>query len=268
MISIFDRGFLYGDGLFETTRVHLGQPHFWDRHLERLERGATRLQIPLPHTRSEITRFTAELITKNNLPESVLRLNLSRGSGPRGYSINGCDKPTLVMSLHPEPAEGTLINGLRLITSTHRLWAEDPLASFKTTNKLLHILARTEAQQSHADDALLLNTRGEPTEATSSNLFWIDEETICTPPLNSGALDGITRRVVIELCSQLGFAVHEFTTLIPLASAIFLTNSVHGIVEVASLDNRSLPPSPLVNRIRQAYQSLSQHQTIPCASPS
>lgn len=263
-ISVFDRGFLYGDGLFETTRVHLGQPHFWDRHIARLNRGAAHLQIPLCYTKTEIIDFTTDLITKNNLPESVLRLNLSRGIGTRGYSIEGCSSPTLVMSLHPPTAGKPSANGLRLITASQRLLADDPLASFKTTNKLLHILARAESQAAGADDALLFNTRGEPAEATASNLFWIDVETLCTPPLSSGALDGITRRVVLELCAQLGIAARETVAQIPANSAAFLTNSVQGIVDVASLDDRPLLRSPLVDRIRDAYQELTQQQASKC----
>lgn len=262
-VSVFDRGFLYGDGLFETTLVQLGRPNFWSRHLARLRLGAAYLQIPLPYTDAEITNFTAELIAKNNRSEAVLRLNLSRGSGSRGYSIQGCTDPTFVMSLHPTPIDNHSTTGVRVITSTQRLLAGTPLSSFKTNNKLQYILARSEAEAAGADDAILLNTRDETTEATASNLFWIDNQTVCTPTLSSGAIDGITRRIVLELCAELGIATRETSTR-QLADSAFLTNSVQGIVEIRSIDNRPLPQLPLCSQIRQAYQELTQQQPNSC----
>ena len=167
-ISILDRGFLYGDGLFETLRIIGGRPHAWEAHLERLERGAAFLKLRPPLTALEMRRAVEQLVLRNSLPDSVLRLTLTRGPGPRGYSPKNADSPTLLMTMHPVPA--TKPRGLRLVTSSFRLAAADPLAQFKTCNKLVHVLARAEAEARGADDALLLNTRGRLAEATSSNL--------------------------------------------------------------------------------------------------
>ena len=103
VVPLNDRGFLLGDGLFETARVAGGQPFRFAQHLERLSRGADFLKIKLPFTPKEIQKFAVQLIGKNNLAEAVLRLTLTRGAGTRGYSIKGADQPTLAMTLHPLP---------------------------------------------------------------------------------------------------------------------------------------------------------------------
>ena len=138
------------------------------------------------------------------MPEALLRLTLSRGVGKRGYSPQGADHPTLVISLHPAPdADGQPPPAWRVITASSRLPANEALAEFKTCNKLPQILARAEADAAGADEALLLNTNGEVIEASSSNLFWIQNEAICTPSLPSGILAGVTRLVVLGLCRGL-----------------------------------------------------------------
>src|SRR5438874_2265770 len=104
VVSVLDRGFLYGDGLFEAVRIFNGQPFRWFQHLERLQRGAEFLGIKLPFSPDALRGFAEELILQNEMPDSLLRLTLSRGIGPRGYSPKGAEQPTIVMSLHPVPA--------------------------------------------------------------------------------------------------------------------------------------------------------------------
>src|SRR5438034_4703745 len=103
VVSVFDRSFLYGDGLFETLRVYGGKPFCWPQHLDRLQRGAEFLNLRLPLAPEALRGFAAQLIEENHLPESLLRITLSRGVGPRGYSPKGADQPVLIMSLHPAP---------------------------------------------------------------------------------------------------------------------------------------------------------------------
>ncbi|HTH46277.1 MAG TPA: aminotransferase class IV, partial [Candidatus Limnocylindria bacterium] len=132
-VSVFDRSFLYGDGLFESVRVYAGQAFRWPQHLERLHAGAKFLGIRIPFTDAELTTAATELVARNGLPESNLRLVLSRGVGPRGYSPKGADSPTLVMTLHPAPVVSPE-QPMRweLITSSFRIPAGDRLATFKT----------------------------------------------------------------------------------------------------------------------------------------
>src|SRR6185295_5700840 len=132
VVPITDRGFLYGDGLFETLRVSRGQPLQWNRHLARLKRGAEFLRIVLPWPAEDLRTLAVKLIEQNAMPESVLRISLSRGSGSRGYSPAGADNSTFAMTLHfLQP----VLAPIRLATASLRVPANDPLASFKTANK-------------------------------------------------------------------------------------------------------------------------------------
>ena len=256
-ISVFDRGFLYGDGLFETLRVYRGEPFCWQEHLDRLQRGAGFLGIRLPFNESELRVLALRLIQENRMPESLLRITLSRGAGLRGYSPRGADLLNLVMTLHPAPdTTGQAPPQWRVITASFRLPANEPLAQFKTCNKLPQILARSEADAAGADEALLLNTNGEVVEGASSNLFWIRENTIVPPPLASGTLAGVTRLVTLKLCQKLGLPTREAgitSAELQTVQGVFLSLSSWGVVEVVSLDHYNLSRSPWFERIQRAY---------------
>jgi branched-chain amino acid aminotransferase len=256
-VSVFDRSFLYGDGLFETMLVLNGRPFRWARHCERLERGARFLKLNLPFDRETLARSAAELIARNQMPEAVLRLTLSRGVGQRGYSPRGADKPTLVMTLHPLDAATTgLLPRWRARTTSFRLPANEPLAQFKTCNKLAQILARAEAEAAGANEGLLLNTDGCVVEGASSNLFWLEGNTVCTPPVAGGILPGVTRDVVPELCAKLKLQFREADTRpeeLAQSDGVFLSLSTHGIVELVDLDGSPLRSSPMTTLLSQAY---------------
>jgi branched-chain amino acid aminotransferase len=261
VVSVFDRSFLYGDGLFETMRVFRGQPFRWEQHFERLQRGADFLKIKLPFSREALRQFADELITNNKMPDALLRLTLSRGVGVRGYSPKGAGSPTVVMSLHPAPPHD--VNNppprWKLITSSHRLPANEPLAQFKTCNKLAQILARAEAYGAGADEALLLNTDGFVVEGTSSNLFWIEGDTICTPPLAAGILPGVTRTVVLEICQQLDVSIREANITVEKlkrVDGIFISLSSFGVVETISLDGAIVKASTISKQIQKHYVEL------------
>jgi branched-chain amino acid aminotransferase len=258
LVSVFDRGFLYGDGLFETVRVFAGRPFRWEQHIQRFAQGAAFLKIECPISASALRAAVDELIARNQMPECLLRVTLTRGVGVRGYSPKGADRPTLVMSLHPAPADERAPRW-RLKTSEFRLPANAPLAQFKTCNKLAQILARAQADEAGADEALLLNTDGWVVEASSSNLFWMEDGAVCTPPLASGILQGVTRAVVRELCQTLGVQSRESQItpqdLLKVEGA-FLSLSSYGIVEAVSLDGKPLSSSPLTERLQSAYGGL------------
>ena len=257
VVSVFDRSFLYGDGLFETVFVCRGRPFRWTQHLERLHHGAEFLGLQLPLTEAALGKAARELIALNALPDGLLRVTLSRGVGLRGYSPRGADRPTLVMSLHPLPGVKEAARGWRLVTSARRLPAGEALAQYKTANKLAQILARAEADAVGADEALLLNTDGLVIEGASSNLFWIQAGTVCTPPITSGVLAGITRGVVLELGRELALPVQETTvTQVELrrAEGVFLTLSSSGVVAAAELDGVPLAQSPLAEKLHRAYE--------------
>ncbi|MGO8763709.1 MAG: aminodeoxychorismate lyase [Limisphaerales bacterium] len=254
VVPVLDRGFLYGDGLFETIRIHNGQPFCWREHRQRLEQGAKFLKIKLPYSQPKMLALAMELIAKNKMPDAILRLALSRGPGARGYSPRGATHPTFAMTLHRAP-KSTATSGWKLITSSFRLPASDPLARFKTANKLTQILARAEADAAGADEALLLNSDGFVAEGTSGNLFWIRNEIVFTPPIAAGILPGVTRALARRICHQLKVPIVEKNIHlkdIKKADAVFLSLTSLGIVEAKWLDGKKLKRSPLTGQIRAA----------------
>lgn len=259
-ISVFDRSFLYGDGLFETMRVTHGKPFRWGEHIERLRAGADFLGIKIPFAGEALEKFATELIAKNQMPEALLRLTVSRGVGLRGYSPRGADQPVVVMTLHPFPgAAASSPARWKLHIASFRLPAGEKLAHFKTANKLAQIMARAEADAIGADEAVLCNTDGFVVEGASSNLFWVEGDTICTPPLASGILAGVTRAVTLELCAKLGLP-HAERQITPenlrRVQGVFMTLSSFGVVAAATLDGAALNQSPLVEKLSAAYAEL------------
>jgi len=258
VVPVNDRGFLYGDGLFETLRVVNGKPFRFAQHLERMVRGAEFLKIKLPFTPKELEKFARQLIEQNKQPDAVLRVTLSRGAGTRGYSPIGADRPTLVMTLHAAPALDVL-PGWNMVTSSLRIPAADPLSSFKTSSKILHVMARAEAAERGADEALLINTNGEVAGAASGNIFWVYQDRICTVPTGRGILPGITRAIVLEICQTLGLPASKRVIKpegLRNSQGLFVTQSVLGIVPVISLDGESVAPSPLVDQISSVYNDM------------
>ena len=260
VVPVNDRGFMYGDGLFETMRVCNGRPFRMAQHLERMTRGADFLKIKCPFTPKELQDFAGQLIKKNKMPEAVLRVTLTRGPGERGYTPQIDSQPTVVMTLHAAPPmdAGNPVQW-RLITSSYRIPAADPLSSFKTANKLVHVMARLEAVEKGADEALLVNTNGEVAETASGNLFWVYQDNICTVPTGRGVLPGITRSVVLEICRTLGLPTNKYVIkprALRNSEGIFITQSVLGIVPVATLDGEPVAPSPLLDPVLRAYHEM------------
>ena len=264
VVSVFDRSFLLGDGLFETIRVHCGKPFRWGQHLDRLVRSAAFLKINVPHSSGELKKAAEQLITQNQAAESLLRVQLSRGVGVRGYSPRDATQPVLVMTTHPMPeGVGTGLPHWRLITSTFRVPANDELAQHKTCSRLTNVVARAEAEAGGADEALILNSADHIVEAAGANLFWIYRETICTPPHALGALPGVTRAVVMEICTQLNLHTRKLAMkrdALLGSDGAFLSQSCWGIIEIASLDGNEIASSPVIGQIAQAYDDLLKRE--------
>ncbi|TAK98160.1 MAG: hypothetical protein EPO07_12325 [Verrucomicrobia bacterium] len=261
VVSVFDRSFLYGDGLFEAIPYFGGRPFRWAEHLTRFARGAQLLKIRCPFSDEAMRKAADELIARNKMPDALLRLTLSRGvSAMRGYSPKGADSPTLVMNLHPltRPDPEKLLKW-KVIIASQRLPAGEPLAQFKNANKLPQILARAEADDAGANEALLQNSDSHVVEGTTSNLFWIENETVNTPPLVAGILPGVTRSAVLDICRALKIKSQERNlTLAGLkqADGVFLSMSSMGIVAVESLDGVKLPEPAVIHGIHRAYCDL------------
>lgn len=256
LVSIFDRGLLYGDGLFEAIRIYAGEPFLWAEHLQRFEQGAAFLGINPTLKPAEMRAVITRLVEENRMQECICRILLSRGSGPRGYSPKGALTPTLAISLHPVPS--SQVQPWRAIISMFTLQAEDPISFFKHCNKLRQVLAKAEADAAGVNEALLCNTEGFVVEGTTTNLFWISHGTICTPPMHAGILPGTTRSYLLGLCRRLGLKTHETSVTardLLRAEGVFLTSCGVEIVPLAELDGAPLPFSAITNELRKVYRT-------------
>ncbi|MEO7298388.1 MAG: aminotransferase class IV [Verrucomicrobiota bacterium] len=261
-VSVFDRSFCLGDGLFEAIPVYNGKTFLWKQHFHRLQAGADFLTIKMPFSSEAMASFAEQLLQENQARENILRIQLSRGVGLRGYSTKGANSPTLVMSLHPSKRYSS---PAKIITSSVRILTNDPLASFKSCSKISHVIARMEADEQGADDAVLLNSDGYVAETTSANLFWIEQGTVCTPPVQSGALPGVTRAMVQALCQKHGLPISEKNIgqqLLLQTDGVFITSVAVEVREVSSLDGRDLARSPLTRILQEAFSDYvkSAHQ--------
>jgi len=239
-----DRGFTLGDGLFETLRVKAGRIQRRDAHLARLARGAAVLALPLPAL--DLAAVLEEVRAANGLEEGSLRLTVTRGEGPRGVLPPPSPQPTVLVTAAPlaSPAAPA-----RLILARRTRRNEfSPLAGVKSLNYLDNILARQEAAEAGADDAILLNTRGSVAETSIANLFAVIGGRLLTPLLTDGVLPGIMRAAVLAL-----EGTEETLTPADLARAdeVLLTSSL-GIRSVALLEGRPLGADTLARRLRAA----------------
>jgi branched-chain amino acid aminotransferase len=251
--------------LFETMVAWNGRPFRWKEHLARLQAGAEVLRLRLPATPKNFLAQTLRLLAADKHKRAVVRLAISRGVGQRGYSIKGANSPTWVISVHPLPAiKPGVPPGWHLRTASVCLPQRTELARYKTANKLAQIVAKAEAEDQGADEALLLNDAGEVAETSSANLFWLHGNALVTPPLRAGALPGITRGMVFELARQLKLEPSEITIKpdkLQRMDAVFLTLSTLGMVEVLSLDGRAIGSSSLVRKLHAAYWKLVAEET-------
>jgi branched-chain amino acid aminotransferase len=265
MVSVLDRGFLYGDGLFEAIRVSNGRVFRWDQHMARLQRGAEFLKLRPSFSTEEMRQFALRLIQDNGIGEGVLRIVLSRGAGQRGYSPLGANQPTLVLSTHPVAgASGNEIRRWRLHTTSYQVHPGDPLTQFKTCNKLVQVLARAEAEEAGADEGLLPTPDGMVAEATSGNIFWIENGTVMTTPLEKGVLPGVTRSLVFELCQGLGISKGESLVTpdaLKQVEGVFVSLTTWGIIEVSHVDKQPIATAALTKRLHKAYAELLRVET-------
>ncbi len=237
-IEITDRGFQYGDGLFETIEIKAGHPVFLQQHLFRLQTGCKRLGIPFP----DIQLLTAEanqLI--QNSTHAVLKLIITRGTGGRGYRQPDIINPTRVFSLHPIPDYPHCYQeeGINARFCHHRLGNNPVLAGLKHMNRLEQILARAEWSDNRIQEGLMLDINDHVIEGTMSNLFLIRENTIYTPKLDQCGVIGIIRGIILEAAAQNELKIEQ-TRLsrqdVVSADELFVTNSVFGLWPIRQIE--------------------------------
>ncbi len=236
-IPIDDRGFLHGDALFETARLHRGGYFRLGRHLERLAAGAAALEIPLPPA-DTLRTIAVGLAERNAIEEAGLRLTITRGRPGAG--------PTVLGTLAPLPADWRerAAAGWTIATAAVRHPPPGPLSRLKTLGRLHGLLARLEARRAGAEDALLLCEEGAVAEGPSWNVFWRRGDVLYTPAAALGLLEGVTRAALLELAPGLGLSVEEGSFprgALDGAEEAFATMSSLGIVPFRSLDGRVFP---------------------------
>lgn len=264
-ISVFDRGFLYGDSVYETMRTAGGWPLELEGHLDRLHRSAAGIGLRIPGTDAELARSIAVTHAATGNDESYVRVMVTRGVGPLMLDPRASLSPTVVIVVQPLqlPSMDAYERGIAAVV-VDRTKGESGLdPSIKSGNYLANVLALREAIASGGDDAIMKNAAGDIAEGATSNLFAVLEgdegPRIVTPSIETGLLEGITRRVVVRLATSLGLAPHEGRVThddLLSASEVFLTSSVRGIMPVTRIDGRAVGTGragPVWRRLHGAY---------------
>lgn len=263
-VSVLDHGVLYGDGVFEGIRFYRRAPFQLAAHLNRLFDSACAIGLAIPMSANELSAAIAELIEAFDDDNGYLRLVVTRGKGPMGLDPSRCETPQLyIVASHLQliSPERLRAGAKVIIASTRRLSADGLDPRIKSLNYLNHILARMEANHAGADEAILLNREGRVVEGSADNVFVVKNKTLLTPPVTEGALDGITRGVVLELARELDIATRE-TPLAPYdlhtADECFLTGTGAELIPVSAVDGRPIAqcPGPIFSQISVAFQRI------------
>lgn len=248
-VPLDDRGLAYGDGLFETMRVHRGNVPWWDAHWARLERGAQRLRLRLPGLR-QVRDEAAAMFDDEPADDrgGVLKLIVTRGHGGRGYAPSAAAEPTWLLSRHAAPVAAA--DGLRACWCETRLASQPLLAGIKHCNRLEQVLARIECIEAGVDEGLMRDLDGNVVSATSANLFVLRDGQWLTPLLDRCGVAGVCRAQLLPALQAREARLD--TAAIEAADAVFLCNAVRGILPLATLGARAWPAHPAIAVARAA----------------
>lgn len=262
-LSPFDRGFLYGYGLFETMRSYGGRIFRLDRHLARLMRSAEKLGLATALDPVEPEQAVFKTLKANKLSDARIRLTVAAGEGERGLVPPIAGKATIVVIAEKlDLASHVYEQGVSAAIVSLRRNSQSPLSGIKSLNYLESLAAHSEALARGADEAIMLNERGFVAEGSTSNIFLVVAGKLLTPSLGSGILPGITREAVLELAHALGIEAVEGEIPPPdllRADEAFLTNSVREIVPVVTVDGKAIgsgKPGEVTRRLMAAYKEL------------
>jgi len=264
-LSIFDRGLVLGDGLFETLRARKYRPEFLQQHYKRLARGAKKLKIALPLPEDKLGQLIYNLCKKSKISDAVVRITLTRGIYQGGLSIDPKISPSLIVTTMPVSGlnEKIYTEGVKIALSSISKEAASGLdSSIKTTNYLANIFAKAQADKKNCYEAILLGREGDIAELTTSSFFAIVNGELITPPLEAGILPGITRQIVLKAAFKKRIPVKErkiFPREIANFSEAFLTSSVRGIVPIVKIEGKTVgagTPGSTTKLIREAYQEI------------
>jgi branched-chain amino acid aminotransferase len=268
-VSVFDHGYLYGDGIFEGIRFYNGRVFKLDEHIERLYMSAKAIFMEIPMTKQEMIDALLETIRRNNLRDGYIRLVVSRGKGDLGLSPTKCPKPFVLIiadsiTLYPNEMYE---KGMKVITASTR--RNNPLSidpQVKSLNYMNNILAKIEANRVGVPEAIMLNNSGYVAECTGDNIFIVKDGIVYTPPIHVGVLDGITRKTAMYICEKMGIEVYEkeFTLYnVYNADECFLTGTAAEAIAVTEADERIIGngrPGPITKRILEAFRDIVKNE--------
>jgi branched-chain amino acid aminotransferase len=264
-ISVYDHGFLYGDGVFEGLRSYGGKVFRLEQHLDRLWKSARAIWLEIPTSRQAMAQAIHETLKANKIEDGYIRLVVTRGAGSLGLDPNRTSNPQIIIitdhiALYPRELYE---QGLEIVTaSTIRNHPAALSPRIKSLNYLNNILAKIEGLQAGCIEALMLNTKGEVAECTGDNIFLVREGVLFTPPLDAGILEGITRGAVIELARQGRREVREVPLTrhdVYIADECFLTGTAAEVIPVVKVDGRSIGdgrPGPITRELLAQFHRL------------
>jgi len=262
-ISVFDRGLLYGDGVFETMRAYNGNILWLSQHLDRLFNSAHIIMLPIKKSKQAFAEILKQMVVRNTLDNGLLRVTVSRGEGSPGLDISTCQSPTIIVTArHGTPYTATQYKqGVSLVTLDIQRNSVNALPpSIKSLNFLNNILAKIESTQKGAFDGIMLNQHGHLTEATTSNIFLTKNGTLFTPATSCGILEGITRNTVLSLAKEEQIISYQKALTIDSlyeADECFLTNTSMELMPVLTVDGRMIGdscPGPMTERLHKAFR--------------
>jgi len=266
LISIYDHGFLYGDGIYEAIREYDGIVFKLREHLDRLYESAKSIKIEPPMEKDELGRIVVEILKKNQLKNGYIRIVLSRGAGKMGVDPRNCPEPTLVVMAEPrEPLFGEKVKGISAIISSLRRtpsWALDP--RIKTLNYLNNVLAKIEAIDAGVEEAIMLNEQGYVAETSTENIFIVKNGAVATPHPSLGVLKGITRDVVVRIVKELGYPLEERSITVHElynADEVFVTGTAAEVVPVVRISGRQVGDGkigPTYSKIMAKFRELAR----------
>jgi branched-chain amino acid aminotransferase len=276
MVSVYDHGLLYGDGIFEGIRVYRGKIFKCKQHIERLWRSAEGIRLTIPISREEMVSIQRKCIEANGISEGYIRLLVTRGFGTLGLDPRKCPVPGIICiadQIRLYAAE-LYEKGMRVVLAKRPRIPIDCLdPRIKTLNYLNNILAKCEAIDANCDEAIMLTTDGHVSECTGDNIFWVKNGKVFTPPSDVGILEGITRQFVMQdLCRELGLTCVEKKARISevlKADEVFLTGSAAEIIGVTQIDETPIGAKhgggegPITKRLRQRFREVVTSDNVP-----
>jgi branched-chain amino acid aminotransferase len=266
-VSVYDHGFLYGDGVFEGIRVYNGKVFKLREHIDRLYDSARHIGLEVPLNREQMMDAVVSTVQANNKKDGYIRLVLSRGAGTLGLDPRKTSDPQVIIIVDdialypPELYE----SGLEIVTAaTIRNHPNATNPRIKSLNYLNNILAKMEGIRAGCVEVLMLNHKGEVAECTGDNIFLVKNGVLRTPPIDAGILEGITRNAVMELARQAGITVQELALTrhdVYAADECFLTGTAAEVIPVVKCDGRPIghgKPGPITRQLRERFQQLTR----------